>query len=244
MASDLISKWAAARDPVHRGLSLRSVATGMSLTRGRSWVMVAGGYLLARGTSVAGIDRTRLVGARLAGATTIAPFAWIGQAPSTTYFYELVAVGAGGVEAVANAQDRQIVRVVTGADGQVGSPMPASPRSLRVAALSGGRLRVSWQYVPGSTPAATFRIYSDGGTGTVDWQTPVGQVAVRLSSAGEGSYAWTSQAFAHGTTVKFGVRAATSAGVEDDNTTVAMGQADAVGPEAHAIAAVDWGADE
>jgi hypothetical protein len=73
-----------------------------------------------------------------------------------------------------------------------------------------------WGAVAGSRAAVEARIYSDGGTGTVDFGTPV--ATVNLSGpVAPARYTWTSDGLTPGATYLWVVRIATSS-IESQNT--------------------------
>jgi hypothetical protein len=74
-----------------------------------------------------------------------------------------------------------------------------------------------WGAVAGIGAAVEARIYSDGGTGTVDFGTPV--ATVNLSGpVAPARYTWTSDGLTPGATYLWVVRIATSGGIESRNT--------------------------
>jgi hypothetical protein len=99
-------------------------------------------------------------------------------------------------------------------DGQL-SGEPSEPRLVKAEPVSGGRIKVSWLYDPtreylGPGAAQEARIYGDGGTGTMDWNTPIGTVAMDGTTSIE-RWPWTSGALTDGVTYQFAVRIATAA---------------------------------
>ena len=111
--------------------------------------------------------------------------------------------------------------------------VPAEPRLVEVYPAAGGKLTVEFLYDPrfedpapvwGSTAgegaAAEARIYSDGGTGTMDLDTPVATVALGGPVA-PARYTWTTGVLTDGVVYRFVVRIATGtggAGLETRNT--------------------------
>lgn len=237
--SDGLTKYLRLADPLHRGLTLLGVAYGQALNRGLASGLAGGGYVLYRGTTA--IDATTAAGAAGRGATTVRPWAWLGQAAATRYVFRVAAVGVGGVES--RLETSRLVAVRTDADGVAVLPAPSGPRSLSVAAAAGGCFRLRWAYVPGRVAAAAFNVYSDGGLGTMDWNTPIATVTIKGGRGGNGQYGFLTEAFAQDTEVEFGVRAATAGGVEDGNTRTVTATAVVDGPAATAIVAASWGGD-
>lgn len=102
---------------------------------------------------------------------------------------------------------------------------PANPDNVRAEAISGGKARVSFIYFPdnetgfASGVAKEARIYSDGGTGIMDWITPVATVLMN-NPTNPAEWSWDSGVLANDTYL-FAVRIATDtggAGFETQNT--------------------------
>jgi len=242
--SDLLTKWLAHYDPIHRGWTPAGIANAVCATNGFAAARPQGGCNLYRGTSYAAIDR--VVGAAAHDATAIAPFTWVPQQPGTIYYFRCLPIGGGGVNAVENPNDPQVVVITIDPDGEAPAPVPPPPQDLRVAAIAGGAFRVSWLFVPSAHFArvATFAVYTDGGSGDVDYEAPAGTVNARTSLNGAGHYAFNSDPYDHAAYVKWAVRARTADGDEEANTVVVEGQADAQGPADHRIKDVAYGVDE
>ena len=235
----LLAKWAAHWDPIQLGWTPAGIANCMPATAGVMFPRVEGGYNLYHGTDRD--DVTEIVGAVGHAATQVQPFTWSHFEPGTHYF-RCLPIGSGGVEAV----DVDQIVEVTIDDGGATSPVPPPPRDLAVSAIAGGAFRVTWLYSPSVHFADVdeFRIYSDGGSGTMDYDTPVGTVSASALRRGAGAYAFDSDGFDHGTLVTFGVRSATADGDEEANGVTASERADAVGPADYQISAISLGDDE
>jgi len=106
------------------------------------------------------------------------------------------------------------VRLELDADGQEVPARPAPVESLEAAGAGGGTVRLQWLALAEAGQAApdVFCVYSNGGSGEVDFNTPLGEVA---HVEGLRQYEWTSDAFDDGLTVTFAVRAETDAGGVD-----------------------------
>jgi hypothetical protein len=87
--------------------------------------------------------------------------------------------------------------------------IPAAPTGLTGLLVEANAVALSWTYYLGSVVPTGFHVYSDGGTGTINYASPIGTV---LYSAG-----FTFQTAAISSATKFGVRAF-KAGNEEANT--------------------------
>ncbi len=230
MASELFDKWLAHYDTIHRGYTPRGIANGVTATGGVSFPRVPGGYNLYRGIGGAeSIDFDHPVGAAGRGATAIANFGWCPHAGGTVYAYAVKSIGGGGVESAASWPAAVAEFDVYGSLLGVRSN---GPTDLSVQPASGGAFMLRWVYASRYEEAepASFQVFHDSGTGTVDYTTVVGQVGyVR----GRAHFSYGSSGFSHGVRVIWGVRAVTAGGVADGGVLEAFGWADASAPAAH-----------
>ena len=236
MASDLLSKWLTYWDPIHRGWTPLGIANGVCTTNGFFFPRIRGGYNLRRYTGGTPDATAPIVGAAGADTNTIKTFGWVIHEPGQSYVYRLTAVSGGGVE---NWRDE----VVTVADFQVNGSWsggrPNSPMDLRVTPAAGGKFLVRWTYASqGQVKApAGFNVYTDGGSGEVDFGTVYRSVVYRV---GELHYDTLSGSFPQGTRVGFAVRAeASSPVVEDTNGNIVFAWARASGPPINPTVVID-----
>jgi hypothetical protein len=238
--SDLAHKFASQIDPTfRRGRTQAGMAVGLAATLGRFLPLKGGAYLLKRGKSRATIDE--VVGVALPGETTIREFSHVRHVPDASYYYQVVPVGPGGVEAVAGSYG--VVGVAFGSTSQAASPPPAAPRELRVAAIAGGKFRLRWVagIASGRPAVTTYAVYGDAGTGTMDYATPI--ATVKAASGVASIQGLQTEAYTHGLVVRFGVRARAGS-IEEANTVVVSATADAEGPADGVVQAAVFGADE
>jgi hypothetical protein len=225
--SEMLDKWLAHYDPIHRGWTPRGVANGVCATNGFAFPRVGGGYNLYRGADGA-IDDGAPVGATGSKAQSITTFAWRRHQASNVYRYALRAIGGGGVESASSAS---MVTVDFDAAGDPAPLRPNSPGDLVVGPLAGGRIEVSWSYDARGEEASpsAFQVFSDGGSGAFDWETPIGAVAYRARA---GRFRLVSGAHGHDCVVAFAVRAVTAA-ADDGNEVVKCARARAAEPAPH-----------
>jgi len=230
MVAELMAKWLAHYDPIHRGYTPAGIANGVTATGGYSFPRVRGGYNLYRGTSGAeSIDYSQPVGAAAREVTTVSNFSWRPHSAMTTYAYAVRGIGGGGVESIASHPARVVAFDAVGA---IVGPRPNSLSALLVVAVAGGQFKLRWVYPAAfeeATPLA-FEVYHDHGTGAVDYNTSVASVSFRR---GQVHYEHTTGAFGHDVRRIWSVRAVTAAGVDDGNTLVATARSDALVPVVH-----------
>jgi len=125
------------------------------------------------------------------------------------------------------AQDE--VRLETGAQGEQEPDRPAGALASVAVPLALGAARLRWRYRIGHNgvlPQA-FRIFGDGGTGTIDYETPLDEVPW---CEGQAWYAWTSDPLTPDVEHQLAVRAVTAGAVWDEQPAVARVTPDAVPP--------------
>ncbi len=216
MGSDLLRKWLTHYDPVHRGWTLRGIASGTCGTGGWFFPRVRGGYHLRRSSAGLPTLDGRIVGAAGADGADIRTFPWVEHEPGVAYVYRLFAVGGGGEE---NVVDEVTATAGFDAEGAYAGAVPAGVADLRVTPAAGGAVEVVWTYgavVQGVEPAA-FHVYHDGGADA--WgEEPAGVVGYRR---GRVHYRWRSASFGHDVLVRARVRAANAQGFEESGERVA-----------------------
>lgn len=132
---------------------------------------------------------------------------WVGHDAGSFYYYGVRPVSQLGILGRCSAP----VRVEFDDGGDPRTPAPNLSRSLHVQRVASGRFKLTWQYAlrgQGGYPK-DFRIYSDNGTGTIDYESPLtdpvtGLIAVPYRAPGA-VYGFTTPGYAHGTMVKFAV---------------------------------------
>ena len=235
---NLLTKWLAHYDPIHRGFSPGGIANGGITTVGWSFPRIKGGFNLYRGVPSANdIDFTDPVGAAGFDDTEIRNFSWRNHAPSTTYYYGLKSINGGGCESAPT--ERVWPATFDGAGNMIGDP-PNAPDNLQIEPVSGGRFRLRWTYREQDQLLAPieFRVYHDNGSGTVDYGTIIATVSYTF---GRFHFEHLSAAFTHDAQRRWSVRSASAAGIEDSNTNVVVAVADAVGPPNHPTAFTECG---
>ncbi|MHC4445647.1 MAG: hypothetical protein ACYTBZ_01545 [Planctomycetota bacterium] len=224
--TSLLQRWLAHYDPIHRGWTPAGIANGVCTTVGFSFPRIRGGYNLRRAVDGVPVESDLMVGAAGADAATIYTFDWVSHQANTHYFYRLTAIGGGGVE---NFDDELVADTEFDDNGDWVGAKPNAPGDLQVAAAAGGKFVLRWTYTADGQQAepSGFRIYNNGGSGSIDYDNAVATVVYR---SGRLHFSYESGAFDNGTRVFWAVRAVTSAGVEEDNQDTVLGRAEATAP--------------
>ena len=144
------------------------------------------------------------------------PFSKIGYVPAGTSSYEDLTAGTGinryykvraetDADVYPNYTDSSIVGPVAALDN---APLPVN--NLQADLTYACNVRLTWIESP-SPDILLYNVYYDGGTGTVNYSTPLGTVSAPATT-------WVSSGLALGTRYIFSVRAKDMAGQEDQLT--------------------------
>lgn len=136
-----------------------------------------------------------------------------------------------------DAEEREIplaqgeARLELDTQGEQVPDRPAGALAVVARATTLGTARLQWCYRVGRLGVAplAFRIFGDGGTGVINYTTPLGEVPYR---SGQSWYTWTSGQLAGGAEHQLAVRAVTAEGVWDEQPAVARVTPDATPPAA------------
>ena len=152
-------------------------------------------------------------------------FTLTGLANDSVRYVHVAAVTACGIEQPMG----KLRRVAIDGGGTVEDPAPNAPTGLTADPGPGGVIDLSWDYDRDkqSTKPADFAIYSNGGSGAVDYTSPIATVSYTLSR----HFTYQAGPYSHGTSVTFAVRARSSGGVDDGNTDEVTATADAQAPD-------------
>ena len=176
----------------------------------RAWCNRSGALLLRRysGTLNPRPYMPSAVGFALRPATTVSSTAGATYSNGNIYWHYVEKISGGGW--VTETHPEHAKPTVWGGSGYVGA-IPNTPSDVRVCQFGSDKVLVQWGYNPiwEQAAPASFDVFSDGGTGTMDWTTPVANVAFE---DGEMAYGWVSGVLAAGAW-RFNVRAKTSGGV-------------------------------
>jgi len=121
------------------------------------------------------------------------------------------------------------VRLEIDAQGEQEPDRPAGALAATATPLPLGAARLQWRYRVGlgGVLPQTFRVFGDGGTGTIDYETPLDEVPWR---EGQSWYAWTSDPLTPGVEHQLAARAVTAGGVWDEQPAIARVTPDATPP--------------
>ncbi len=142
-------------------------------------------------------------------ATAVGTHAGVSSGGDHVYWLLPEQIGRGGI--AARSRTRLIRAVVYQGGSWVGA-LPNTPGLLALRQTTGLRVVATWVYNPLGQQAepATFEVFSNGGSGTVDLSSSVGTVPYE---PGRRHYRWISGAFNAGDEVAIVVRARSAAGV-------------------------------
>jgi hypothetical protein len=121
------------------------------------------------------------------------------------------------------------VRLELDSQGQPVPDRPAGVLAVSARPLPGGRARVTWSYRVGRSGVLpqVFRIFGNGGSGDINYATPLGETPCRTSGT---FYGWTSDPLTGSGEHQLAVRTITADGVWDEQPAVARVTPDPAAP--------------
>jgi len=200
------------RDALFAGMTANAFKLGTTLGLGWFWVRLGGCSALYRGPGMDGIEFGRILSVDGPDAETVSPPDWVEHESGSRYFYVLRRFNRCGIPEQSLGA---AVAVSIGGDGGLAEREPNKVFSVRAEVVEGEKVRVVWFYSPlGQQSEPTcFNVYSDGGTGQVDYADPLAMVSYR----GCCYYSYVSDGLSPGRYL-FAVRARDAEGAEDGST--------------------------
>jgi hypothetical protein len=144
----------------------------------------------------------------------------------TVHWFGIRPVDARGIESPITQSE---ARIELDASGAPVPDRPAGALAIGAQAMPLGAVRLTWRYRPGITGVVpqVFRIFGDGGGGTIDYGSPLGEVAYEM---GRVAYAATIEGLASGVEHQLAVRAVAQGEVWDEQPATAPVTPDADAP--------------
>ena len=144
----------------------------------------------------------------------------------TVHWFGIRPVDARGIESPITQSE---ARIELDASGARVPDRPAGALAIGAQAMPLGAVRLTWRYRPGITGVVpqVFRIFGDGGGGTIDYGSPLGEVAYEM---GRVAYAATVEGLASGVEHQLAVRAVAQGEVWDEQPATAPVTPDADAP--------------
>lgn len=146
--------------------------------------------------------------------------------PNINYFYAARKISATG------KQEQGTMAIVELSLDQQGKQQQLKPnciKDLRAQAVADGKIRLNWWYwsLGQKTQPDHFEVYSDNGTGTIDYQNPIAEIQYD----GGYFYEYLSESYPDQKTYRFSVRSVAKNDTEDGNTAYVEIAVDLTGSE-------------
>ncbi len=164
------SKWQ--KDALFSGMTANAFKLGTVLSLGWFWMRIAGCSVLHRGPSMERIDFDNLLAVADLNADTISPPSYLAHDNSSTYFYVVRRVNRCGYQEHTLSA---AIKVSIDADGNLIKPQPNKIFSRYARQVDSDKVQLLWYYCPVGQKSGPkyFRIYYDGGTGQIDYESPI-----------------------------------------------------------------------
>ncbi|HUW18628.1 MAG TPA: hypothetical protein VMW16_04935 [Sedimentisphaerales bacterium] len=221
------------KDALFIGMTANAFKLGTVLTGGWFWPRVGGCSMLYRGESMETIDFANVLAVADSDSGEISPPTYLQHEAGSVCFYVVRRVNCcGDMERTLSAA----VKVSIDAEGDLAEPQPNGILDVKAEQVDGDRIRLVWFYCPlgQESPAAWFRIYGDGGTGQIDYESAVASV----SYAGRKYYSYESESLNLGQYL-FCIKAEDAAGTEGCSSAWLRLQLNSGGPGAIDILSIE-----
>ncbi len=163
-------------DALFHGATARAFKLGTALTGGWFWMHEAGCTAVYRGPSIGQVDFDNVLDVANHEAKKIVLPAHLTHEPNGSYCYVVRRFNACG-----HPERTTIAAAVARLDasGRLAEPVPNGVSGLKLDPLVGQKIRLVWFYCPLDQQAEpeVFRIYTDNGTGRLNWESPMVTVA-------------------------------------------------------------------
>ncbi|MFH1615021.1 MAG: hypothetical protein ABIG61_08060 [Planctomycetota bacterium] len=214
---------------LYEGDSANGVKLCMGVTGGDFWPRPAGCQNLYRGFNIFTIDFQTITTTAEVSSQEISPPLWLEHEAGGTYYYVVRRVNSCGKEEHSFCGS---VKVAFDDQGNLIEGICNGAFDVKVSQIDGDRVELLWFYWPirqGLKPGS-FRIYGDGGSGTINYNSPLAEIAY----AGQRFYEWQSCVLA-GNKYLFAIRMVTETSTEATFMVQVIINLDRTSPEKVAI---------
>jgi hypothetical protein len=181
------------KDALLNGMTSNAFKLGTVLSLGWFWMRVDGCSVLYRGDGMDAIDFGDVLSVAEIDAKQMNVPSYVGHENDSIYFYVVRRVNSCGVvEQTLSAS----VRVAIDSVGDLVEPYPNNLFAVKAKQIDGNKIELSWYYCPlaQASEPESFVIYSDGGSGAIDYENAVATVGY----AGRRFYSYQSSALDSG----------------------------------------------
>jgi hypothetical protein len=175
------------RDALQNGMTANAFKLGTVLSLGWFWMRVDGCSVLYRGDVMDAIDFGDVLSVSEIDVEQISPPGFVGHENDSIYFYVVRRINSCGVQEQTLSAS---VRVAIDSAGDLVEPRPNNLFVSKAKQVNGNKVELSWYYCPlaQESESESFVIYSDGGSGEIDYENAVATVGY----AGRRFYSYTS----------------------------------------------------
>jgi len=200
------------KEALFAGQTANGFKLGTAITLGWFWARINGCRIVYRGGSMEEIDFEHILAVVNAETSEIELPDYVPHEPGQVYFYVVrCANRCGRIERTLQAA----VKVEIDSEGQLQKPRPNDVFGLSARRRQDGKNEIVWKYCPieQASGPKEMRIYSDNGTGEIDYREPIATVAYR----GRRFYRYENEQPGEGW-YRFAVRAMDAVGTEYPST--------------------------
>jgi hypothetical protein len=198
-------------DALFNGMTSNAIKLGTALSGGWFWTRPTGCTALYRGSNMEQIDFDNILAVAEQDAELLTLPDYVLQKNESTWFYVVRKFNnCGWQEHTLQAA----VKVAIDADGGLVESSPNGIFAWRAEQAAGNKVQLIWFYSPleQMSKPVHFKIYYDGGTGQIDYENPIAEIAYR----GQKFYSLRSEALPIGRYL-FAIRAEDASGVQNNS---------------------------
>jgi Concanavalin A-like lectin/glucanases superfamily len=213
-------------DALFNGMTANAFKLGTILHLGWFWTRVAGCCALYRGLGMEQIDFANILAVAANDAAEISSPSYLSHDNNSTYFYVLRKFNrCGDLERTLAAA----AKVSFDANGDLADLRPNKIFALKAEQADTNTVRLTWLYCPleQESPPVRFNLYSDDGTGQIDFNNPIAAVDYH----GPKFYSYQRNALQPGRYL-FAVRAQDADGIENSSSDILTIELDGSSPDA------------
>ncbi len=211
-------------DALFNGMTANAIKLGTILSMGWFWTRVAGCTALYRGSDMSKIDFSDILAVAGQNASEISPPCYLPHNNDSTYYYIVRRFNNCGCEELTLAA---AAKVSINIDGELSPPQPNKIFTLKAEQVECSKIKLTWFYCPieQKSQPARFNIYSDGGTGQLDYENQLASIDYQ----GRIFYRFTTDCL-EAARYMFAVRAEDADSTENDSQAKLCIQLDAANP--------------
>jgi hypothetical protein len=202
------------KDALFAGMTTDAFKLGTVLSLGWFWMRRAGCCALFRAADMETINSANILLVAEQNMQTVSPPNYLPHSSDSTYFYLVRNYNIFG------RQERTLLaaaKVKIDSDGELAPPQPNKIFAWAAKQVNGNKVQLAWFYcvLEQKSQPIRFKIYSDNGTGQIDYENPLTTIAYK----GRRFYSYQCDASGQAANL-FAIRAENATGIQDNSLAI------------------------